>query len=71
MILIFLLIVTTIFVMIGQFKNADIYIALIKGFMLGALFHKEQYEDGFDEYTLQCLIGFINVTVKWEQKRIG
>ena len=71
MILIILLFITTIFVMIGQFKNADIYIALIKGFMLGALFHKEQYEDGFDEYTLQCLIGFINVTVKWEQKRIG
>ncbi len=71
MILIVLLILTTIFVMIGQYKNADIYIALIKGFMLGALFHKEQYDDGFDEYTLQCVIGFINVTVKWEQQQTG
>jgi hypothetical protein len=54
--------------MIGQYKNADIYVALIKGFMIGALFHKEQYDDGYDEYTLQCVIGFINVTVKWEEQ---
>lgn len=67
MILIILLIITTIFVMIGQVKHADIYIALIKGFMMGFLYHKEQYDDGFDEYTLQCCIGLINVTVKWEQ----
>ena len=57
--------------MIGQFKGADIYIALVKGFVVGALFHKEQYDDGFDEYTLQCCIGFINVTVKWEEEQIG
>lgn len=67
MILIILLIITTIFVIIGQVKHADIYIALIKGFMMGFLYHKEQYDDGFDEYTLQCCIGLINVTVKWEQ----
>lgn len=53
--------------MIGHIKNADIYIALIKGIMIGFLYHKEQYDDGFDEYTLQCCVGFINVTVKWEQ----
>ncbi len=68
MIIIILLLITTLFLVIGQVKGADIYIALIKGFMLGALFHKEQYDDGYDEYTLQCVIGFINVTVKWEQQ---
>lgn len=67
MILIILLVLMTIFVMIGHVKNAEIYIALIKGIMIGFLYHKEQYDDGFDEYTLQCCIGFINVTVKWEQ----
>lgn len=68
MIIITLLLITTLFLIIGQFKRADIYVALIKGFMLGALFHKEQYDDGYDEYTLQCVIGFINVTVKWEEQ---
>ena len=68
MIIITLLLITTLFLIIGQVKGADIYLALIKGFMLGALFHKEQYDDGYDEYTLQCVIGFINVTVKWEEQ---
>ena len=68
MIIITLLLITTLFLILGQFKRADIYVALIKGFMLGALFHKEQYDDGYDEYTLQCVIGFINVTVKWEEQ---
>lgn len=68
MIIITLLLITTLFLIIGQFKRADIYVALIKGFMLGALFHKEQYDDGYDEYTLQCVIGFINVTVRWEEQ---
>lgn len=68
MIIIILLLITTLFLIIGQVKRADIYVALIKGFMLGALFHKEQYDDGYDEYTLQCVIGFINVTVKWEEQ---
>jgi len=68
LIIIILLLITTLFLIIGQVKGADIYLALIKGFMLGALFHKEQYDDGYDEYTLQCVIGFINVTVKWEEQ---
>lgn len=68
MIIIILLLITTLFLIIGQVKRADIYVALIKGFMLGALFHKEQYDDGYDEYTLQCVIGFINVTVRWEEQ---
>ena len=68
MIIIILLLITTLFLIIGQVRRADIYVALIKGFMLGALFHKEQYDDGYDEYTLQCVIGFINVTVRWEEQ---
>jgi len=71
LILTILLFISTIFLVIAQFKFADIYIALIKGFMVGALYHKEQYDDGFDEYTLQCLIGFISLTVKWEREQSG
>jgi len=57
--------------LIGQINRADIYIALIKGLMVGVLYHKEQYDDGFDEYTLQCLLGIVNITVKWERERNG
>ena len=57
--------------LIGQIKGAEIYIALIKGFMVGFLYHKEQYDDGFNEYTLQCLIGVVNLTVKWEREQSG
>lgn len=71
MILQALLITALLTLIIGQLKNADIYIALIKGFMIGALFHKEQYDDGFDEYTIQVLIGIVNLTVKWERAHNG
>lgn len=57
--------------LIGQIKGAEIYIALIKGFMVGFLYHKEQYDDGFNEYTLQCLMGVVNLTVKWEREQSG
>ena len=66
-----LLLLTTSFLVIGTFKRADIYIVLLKGFMVGALYHKEQYDDGFDEYTLQCMLGFISLTVRWEREQSG
>jgi len=66
-----LLLLTTIFLVIGTFKRADIYIVLLKGFMVGALYHKEQYDDGFDEYTLQCMLGILSFTVRWEREQSG
>lgn len=71
MILQILLVAALIILLIAQLKRADVYIALIKGFMLGILYHKEQYDDGFDEYTIQCLIGIVNLTVKWEREQTG
>lgn len=71
MIIKILLLLTTIFLVIGTFKRADIYIVLLKGFMVGALYHKEQYDDGFDEYTLQCMLGIISFTVRWEREQSG
>jgi len=66
-----MLCVALIVLLIGQINKADIYVALIKGIMVGFLYHKEQYDDGFDEYTLQCLLGIVNITVKWEKERNG
>lgn len=71
MIIKILLLLTTIFLVIGTFKRADIYIVLLKGFMVGALYHKEQYDDGFDEYTLQCMLGILSFTVRWEREQSG
>jgi hypothetical protein len=62
-----LLIATIIILIIGQLKNADIVVGLIKGFMFGVLYHEEEYEDNTKDYTLQCLIGFISVNVMWTQ----
>ena len=57
--------VAAIFLIIGQIKNADIIISPIKGFMLGFLYHKEDYDDLTSDYTLQCLLGFISINVLW------
>ena len=39
-----LLVVAFSFLIIGQFKSAEIIISPIKGIMFGFLYHKEQYE---------------------------
>lgn len=62
-----LLFIATIFLVIAQYQHADVTIALMKGFVIGAIYHKEQYDDGFNEYTLQCMLGCISLTVVWER----
>jgi hypothetical protein len=66
----FLLIVAFVFVIIGHNKGADVYISPIKGIMFGFLYHKEQETQG-DEYTLQCLLGVISITVIWINQQNG
>lgn len=60
----FLFLIVFAFLIIGQIKKADIILSPIIGIMFGFLYHKEQYEDE-DEYTLQCVIGVISITVIW------
>lgn len=60
-----LLIATTLILIIGQLKNAEIIVGLIKGVMFGVLYHEQEYDDNTIDYTLQCLIGFISVNVIW------
>jgi len=65
-----LLFVAFTFLIIGQFKNAEIIISPVKGIMFGFLYHKEQYEQE-DEITLQCLLGIISINVIWVNQLNG
>ena len=58
-----------IFILIGIKNKAEILISPIKGFVIGALVNDDTFiEEGntITEYTLQCLIGVISITVIWE-----
>ena len=59
-----------VFLLIAQVKNAEVVISPIVGFMLGVLYHKEQY-DKEDEFTLQCLLGIISINVIWVRAHNG
>jgi len=58
------------FLLIAQIKKAEIIISPIIGFMLGVLYHKEQYNKE-NEFTLQCLLGIISINVIWTKQRNG
>jgi len=57
--------IATLFLVIAQLKNADVVIGPIKGFMVGFLYHSEEYDDDTIDYTLQCLLGVISLNVTW------
>ena len=63
-VIISLLIICAIYLIIGQVKNADVFISPVIGMMFGFLYSKEELEEG-NEITLQCLLGVISVTVIW------
>lgn len=65
-IVIVLLIILTAFIYIGQMNNAEIHVAPIFGVVFGALYSFVEDEEG-TEYTLQCCIGIISITVIWEK----
>ena len=53
---------------LAVFNNATFIISLVKGFMFGALYNKDEYiEDEVAEYTLQFCFMFITVTMVWEK----
>jgi len=65
-----LMLVAMTFLVIGQFKKAEIILSPVVGIMFGFLYHKEQYEQE-DEITLQCLLGIISVNVIWINQQSG
>jgi len=66
----FLIVVAFIFLIIGQIKNAEIILSPIVGIMFGFLYHKEQFEEE-NEYTLQCVLCVISITVIWTNQPNG
>jgi len=66
----FLIVVALIFLIIGQIKNAEIILSPIVGIMFGFLYHKEQFEEE-NEYTLQCVLCVISITVIWTNQPNG
>ena len=59
-----------IIIMFGLYKKAEIQFSPVVGFMVGSLISWEHYEDGID-YTLQCCLGFISLTVLWSDQIDG
>ena len=69
-VIISLLIICAIYLIIGQVKNADVFISPVIGMMFGFLYSKEELEES-NEITLQCLLGVISVTVIWANPHNG
>lgn len=48
-------------------KNATFIVSLVKGFMFGGLYNKDEYpEDEISEHTVQFCFMFITITMIWE-----
>ena len=56
-------------IFISQQVNADIYFQPIIGLMFGALYSKEELEDDLVQYTMQCCIAFMSLTIIWIEKK--
>lgn len=71
-ILLGLLIFATAITYWGQLNEGEIHIALIMGIALAALYSYVDYEEEkVTEYTLQCCILFVSITVIWERPMNG
>lgn len=63
-----LLLVATLMIFWGQLNNAEIHIAPILGFAFAALYSSANFEDEeITEYTLQCCIFIVSLTVIWQK----
>lgn len=56
-------------IFISQQVDADIYFQPIIGLMFGALYSKEHLEDNLVQYTMQCCIAFMSLTIIWIEKK--
>jgi hypothetical protein len=71
-ILIVLLIFATAITYWGQLNDGEVIIAPIVGIAFAALYSSVDYEDeGVTEYTLQCCILFVSISVKWDRPMTG
>ena len=54
----------------GQINDAEISISPMIGIIVGALYSFQDYEEG-REYTLQCCIFVVSITVIWQKNTDG
>ena len=64
-----LILAAILIIFISQQVDADIHIQPIVGLMFGALYSKENLEDDLVQYTMQCCIAFLSLTIIWIEKK--
>ena len=64
-----LILAAILIIFISQQVDADIYVQPIIGLMFGALYSKENLEDNLVQYTMQCCIAFMSLTIIWIEKK--
>jgi len=64
-----LILAAILIIFISQQVDADIHIQPIVGLMFGALYSKENLEDDLVQYTMQCCIAFMSLTIIWIEKK--
>ena len=64
-----LILAAILIIFISQQVDADIYFQPIIGLMFGALYSKENLEDDLVQYTMQCCIAFMSLTIIWIEKK--
>ena len=65
--LIVLFIVFLLITPLAVVRNANFIVSLVKGFMFGALYNKDEYEEEeISEHTVQFCFMFITITMIWE-----
>jgi|TARA_R110000868_G_C10362285_1_gene717459 hypothetical protein len=64
-----LILAAILIIFISQQVDADIYVQPIIGLMFGALYSKENLEDDLVQYTMQCCIAFMSLTIIWIEKK--
>jgi len=64
-----LILAAILIIFVAQQVDADIYFQPIVGLMFGALYSKEHLEDDLVQYTMQCCIAFMSLTIIWIEKK--
>ena len=64
-----LILAAILIIFISQQVNADIYFQPIIGLMFGALYSKEELDNDLVQYTMQCCIAFMSLTIIWIEKK--
>lgn len=56
--------------MFAIYNGSTIIITFIKGFMFGALYNKDEYDE-FDSHTIQFCLAILTITILWDTEKDG